>query len=40
MKIFLRSTAMAVLAFAKPYVIRMTGDMAADYAARVRKEAL
>ncbi|HEX5560737.1 MAG TPA: hypothetical protein VFX52_03765 [Nocardioidaceae bacterium] len=39
MKIFRWSTAMLVLAYVRPYVIRMTGDMAADYAANVRKEA-
>jgi hypothetical protein len=39
MNVFQRSTVTKVLAYAKPYLILMTGEMAAAYAAKVRKEA-
>jgi hypothetical protein len=37
MKLFRWSTVMTVWLFAKPYLIQMTRDMAADYAGNARK---
>lgn len=37
---FRRSDVQVLLAKAKKYVIQMTGDVAADYAAHVRRKAL